>query len=232
MCGIFCGAARGDETRVPRWVWRRNCQNFSTGLNAGKEDGGWRRRRVPGTRGFSPVWGHPAPSGSKSSTSSDGVTALRRLAADHFATQVHGLGVGIRQDHGRADIAAWPPSAAYGGPFAALIARGGEPAAARPRRESFVTLWFSTQANRASAHAAFFMDSLCERIERGDHGEESLIRKKSRSTIGHPQIEGSRPPDRIVALVEPLLGGLSPEPMQFADQRPGGIEFRGGRKRL
>jgi hypothetical protein len=30
--------------------------------------------------------------------------------------------------------------------------------------------------------------------------------------------------------VEPLLGGLSPKPMQFADQRPGGIDFRGGRE--
>jgi hypothetical protein len=123
-------AAEVAKTWVPRWVWRRKCQRVSTGLNAGKEDGGWRRRIAPGIRGFSPVWGPPAPSRSKSSTSSDGVTALRRLAADLFARQVHGMGVGIRQDHGRADIAARPPSAAYRGPFAALIARGGESAAA------------------------------------------------------------------------------------------------------
>jgi hypothetical protein len=53
-----------------------------------------------------------------------------------------------------------------------------------------------------------------------------------RSTIGHPQIEGAFPPDRIVGLVKPLLGGFTPEPMQFADQGPGGIKFRGGRKRF
>jgi len=35
----------------------------------------------------------------------DGVTALRHLAADLFEMQVHRVGVGIRQDQGRAGIA-------------------------------------------------------------------------------------------------------------------------------
>ena len=67
----------------------------------------------------------------------------------------------------------------------------------------------------------------CERIERCDRGNESPSGKEHRSTIGHPQIEGALPSDRIVGLVESLLGGLSPKPMQFANQQPGGIEFRG-----
>jgi len=60
----------------------------------------------------------------------DGVTVLRHLAADFLEMQVHRLGVGIRQHQSRADIATRADSAEYVGPFVALIARGGRPAAA------------------------------------------------------------------------------------------------------
>jgi hypothetical protein len=40
------------------------------------------------------------------------------------------------------------------------------------------------------------------------------------------------PRSNIVGLVEPLLDGLSPEPMQFTAQEPGGVEFRGNGKRF
>lgn len=58
----------------------------------------------------------------------------------------------------------------------------------------------------------------------------ALGRPLGQSAVGHPQIEGAFPPDRIIGLVEPLLGGLSPGPIKFADQGPGGVEFRGGQK--
>jgi hypothetical protein len=32
--------------------------------------------------------------------------------------------------------------------------------------------------------------------------------------VGEPQIERAYPPDRVIPLVEPPHGGLSPEPMQ------------------
>ena len=60
----------------------------------------------------------------------DGVTALRHLAADLLEMQVHRVGIGIRQDQGRADIAARTDSAEYIGPLTALVARRGRTAAA------------------------------------------------------------------------------------------------------
>src|SRR5271166_3572747 len=60
----------------------------------------------------------------------DGVTALRHLAADFLEMQIHRLGVGIRQDQSRADIATRTDGAENVGPFAALIARRGRTAAA------------------------------------------------------------------------------------------------------
>ena len=59
-----------------------------------------------------------------------GVAALRHLAADLLEMQVHRLGVGIRQDQGRADIPKRTDGAKYVGPFASLIARPGWTAAA------------------------------------------------------------------------------------------------------
>ena len=58
------------------------------------------------------------------------MTAVRHLAADLLEMQVHRLGVGIRQHQSHANIATRADSAEYVGPFVALIARGGRPAAA------------------------------------------------------------------------------------------------------
>ena len=58
------------------------------------------------------------------------MTALHHLAADLLEMQVQRLNVGIRQRQSRADIATRADSAEYVGPFAALIALRGWPAAA------------------------------------------------------------------------------------------------------
>jgi hypothetical protein len=195
MCGIFCGAARADDGgggRQDAGAEMGLAQELPEGLDGAQP--GKRRRRLAqkdsawDTRLFACL----GPSGSIEEQVFDKLgrrDCLASLATDLFVRQVYGLGVAIRQDHGRADIAARPPSAAYGGPFAAQTARGGEPAAARgpdagqralptnpggmsqrfqsckslnlihrslsdylnSRCESFVTPWFSTQANRAVA---------------------------------------------------------------------------------
>ena len=72
----------------------------------------------------------------------DSVTALRHLAADLFKMVVHRLGVGARQQQGRAGIAARAASAGYAGPLAALIARPGRTAAALcPNAGQCVKVW-------------------------------------------------------------------------------------------
>jgi hypothetical protein len=67
----------------------------------------------------------------------------------------------------------------------------------------------------------------CERIERCDRGDESPVRKRTpinyrpSADRGCPPVRSNRRSGRAIA------GGLSPKPIQFANQRPGGIEFRG-----
>ena len=77
---------------------------------------------LPGTRSLL------MPSGSIEEQ--NGMAALRHLAADLLEMQIHRLGVGIRQDQGRTDIAMRADRAEYVGPFAALIPRRGWTAAA------------------------------------------------------------------------------------------------------
>ena len=129
-------ARRGQSTRAPRpnrsSFGRRGCRGES---GAEPADGPEPRRQdapepnvgrigAPAGDGMfwerlSPVLWRPSlpktgPSRSKSSTSSDGVTALRHLAADLLEMQVHRLGVGIRQDQGRAGIAMRADGAIHG----------------------------------------------------------------------------------------------------------------------
>ena len=60
----------------------------------------------------------------------DGVTALRHLATDLIEMQVHRVGIGIRQNQCRADLATRTNSPEYGGPLPPLITRRGRTAAA------------------------------------------------------------------------------------------------------
>ncbi len=79
----------------------------------------------------------------------------------------------------------------------------------------------------ASPQFCFLAALLAERFERRARGDESLITKRIPVNY-RPSADRGFPPDRIEGLVEPLLGGLSSKSMQFAQERPGGIELRGG----